>query len=97
MPPIFSFLFFNIILNSMKDNIEDILRLADDYKLQGKLLKAIALYESLLEKVKDFELSQWLRITLADLYLWIKNYEKAKELLKESIFCLLYTSPSPRD
>jgi tetratricopeptide (TPR) repeat protein len=70
----------------MKDNIEDILRLADDYKLQGKLLKAIALYESLLEKVKDFELSQWLRITLADLYLWIKNYEKAKELLKESIF-----------
>ncbi|MCX7942140.1 MAG: tetratricopeptide repeat protein [Dictyoglomaceae bacterium] len=69
----------------MINNIEEILKLADDYKLQGKLLKAISLYEELLKEIKDFELSQWIRITLADLYLWIKDYEKAKELLKKSI------------
>ncbi|MCS7201197.1 MAG: tetratricopeptide repeat protein [Dictyoglomus sp.] len=69
----------------MLDNIEEILKLADDYKLQGKLLKAISLYEELLKEIHDFDLSQWIRITLADLYLWVKNYEKAKELLTKSI------------
>ncbi|MGB9856580.1 MAG: tetratricopeptide repeat protein [Dictyoglomaceae bacterium] len=69
----------------MVNNVEDILRLADDYKLQGKLFKAISLYEGLLREIQDFELSQWLRITLADLYLWIKEYNKAKEFLRESI------------
>lgn len=69
----------------MKNNIEEILKLADDYKLQGKLLKAISLYEGLLKEIQDFELSQWIRITLADLYLWIKDYEKAKELLRKSV------------
>lgn len=69
----------------MVDNIEEILRLADDYKLQGKLTKAILLYEWLLKEIQDFELSQWIRITLADLYIWIKEYTKAKELIEETI------------
>lgn len=69
----------------MLNNIEEILRKADDYKLQGKLFKAISLYENLLKEIQDFELSQWIRITLADLYTWIKEYNNARKILEESI------------
>ncbi|PMQ01693.1 MAG: hypothetical protein CBR30_04605 [Dictyoglomus sp. NZ13-RE01] len=69
----------------MLNNVDDILRKADDYKLQGKLFKAISLYEKLLQELTDFELSQWIRITLADLYVWVKNFEKSIELLNETI------------
>ncbi|HOJ93489.1 MAG TPA: tetratricopeptide repeat protein [Dictyoglomaceae bacterium] len=69
----------------MKTEIEDILRRADDLKQKGKLYKAIALYEDLLRDVQDLELLKWLRITLADLYLWVKETDKSKELIQESI------------
>jgi len=68
------------------DIINDILRKADDFKQRGKLYKAISLYEEIILLVEDKELLNWLRITLADLYFWIKDFEKAKKLVLENVF-----------
>lgn len=67
------------------DIINDILKKADDLKQRGKLYKAISLYEEIRTIIDDEKLLNWLRITLADLYFWIKDFEKAKKLVLENI------------
>ncbi|MFN3698803.1 MAG: tetratricopeptide repeat protein [Dictyoglomus sp.] len=69
----------------MKNDIIDILKKADDLKQKGKLFKAIALYEAILPHVGDLELLSWLRITLADLYFWVKDFAKAKKFVLDNI------------
>jgi len=69
----------------MKMDITDLLKKADDFKQKGKLYKAITLYEKILSEINDDELLSWLRITLADLYFWVKEFDKAKRLITDNI------------
>ncbi len=69
----------------MRKDFTDLLRKADDLKQKGRLYKAITLYEEILSEIDDSELLEWLRITLADLYFWVKEFDKAKNLVMDNI------------
>gem|GEM_PF-729400 len=69
----------------MSLSIDEILIRADDLKQRGKLYKAITLYETLYNEVMDENLLYWLRLTLADLYFWIKDFDRAEKFILENI------------
>lgn len=69
----------------MSLRVDEILIRADDLKQRGKLYKAITLYETLYNEVIDENLLYWLRLTLADLYFWVKDFDKAEKLILENI------------